>query len=182
MIKIQYWLIALALIFFSCYTQTVLLNPDSFEEKTRVAVLPFSSSGFLSSHKVGEFAAAEVARQMFFQRKAIIVERSIVKAAVANMNMSIRTFSASQLQKLGKTLNSEIIVLGEVRKSAFGLRSFDDEDSTVSLTFRLISPGSGLVLGVFTTEAQNSGGEPIKEMAAELVKQMNELKRTKEES
>jgi len=169
----------ITLIVLSCRAPTVMLNPQLAEDKMRVAVLTFSNSGFLSNQKFGKFAADEVARQLFLQKKAVVIDRAIVNAAVANIGVaSTNTLLQTQIQKIAKTLNVQILITGEVRKLGSDLEPFNGKNSKLILNFHLIAPDSGIILGVFTEETQGTIEREmlIKEMIKNLVKRMDELK------
>ena len=169
----------ITLIFLSCRAPTVLLNSKIKDDKLRVAVLTFSNSGFLSSQKFGKFAADEVARQLFLQKKALVVDRAIVNAVTANIGIaSTNVLRQTQIQKIAKTLNVQILITGEVRKLGSDLEPFNGKNSKLILNFHLIAPDSGIILGVFTEETQGTIEREmlIKEMVKNLVKRMDELK------
>lgn len=169
----------ISLIFLSCRAPTVMLNPQLAEDKMRVAVLTFSNSGFLSGQKFGKFAADEVARQLFLQRKSVVIDRAIVNSTAAHVGIiSANVLSQNQIRKLARNLNVQIIVTGEVRSLGLNLDPLKTTTGKLILNFRLIAPDSGIVLGVFTKEIQGAVEEEklIKEMIKSLVKRMDELK------
>lgn len=169
----------ISLIFLSCRAPTVMLNPQLAEDKMRVAVLTFSNSGFLSSQSFGKFAADEVARQLFLQRKAVVIDRAIVNSTAADVGIiSANVLSRNQIRKLAQNLKIQIIVTGEVRSLGLNLDPLKTTTGKLILNFRLIAPDSGIVLGVFTEETQGTIEQEmlIKEMIKNLVKRMDELK------
>ncbi len=179
MTRIKFIILFLTMAFISCRAPTVMLNHEIKDDKLRVAVLTFSNSGFLSRQNFGKFAADEVARQLFLQKKALVVDRAIVNAVAANTGFaSSNMLHQNQIQKMAKILDAQILITGEVRNLSLDLATFTNKQSKLVLNFRLIDPGSGIVLGVFTKETQGSVEEEqlIKEMIKNLVKRINELK------
>ncbi len=163
----------------ACAGPKATMSPILKQGTYRVAVLNFTSSGFLSSQKFGKFTADELANRMVLRKKAYVVDRSIVNAVVAQKGMRVGNyFTQNDMQNLAENLRAQIIILGEVRNIANIMALTSNRKAHLLITLRFLDPDSGAVLGIISHEKSGRDGEEkiIKEMIQEMVDTMGGFK------
>ena len=176
---IQLILTFFTILVIACGGPKATIAPMLKKVSHRVAVLNFTSSGFLSSQKLGKFTADELAKQLFLKNRAFVIDRGIVNAAVAHNGIASGNFlTQKQLKKLAKTLQTQIIILGEVRNIARNLGSLSQKNTYLIITYRLLDPESGTVLAIISHEKKSSDEveKLIKDMIKDMVDSMGAFK------
>ncbi|RMD91956.1 MAG: hypothetical protein D6813_06720 [Calditrichaeota bacterium] len=174
---------------FFCFTMTIILAcggpkatiaPMLKEVTYRVAVLPFNSSGFLSSQKPGTFASGELAKMLFIKKRAVIVDPAIVNATMVKLGLTATSvLPLKQLRNLAKILGVQLVIVGEVRKIDANLDAFFNQKETrIMITLRLLDPENGTVLGIVSHEIRGKDEDEhlIMSLIEKLVDALDGLK------
>ncbi len=163
----------------ACSGPKSILAPDLKQKTHRVAVLGFESTGFLGSEKLGTYCANEASKRLFLQKKALVIDRSVVLAAAVSQGItSLSSLSHVQLRELSKALDIDTIILGEIRNINRDLLQFDQPKFHLLLTIRLIDPQSGGIIGMVSHEQKGAGKpeEMISQMVRQAVSSLGDLK------
>ena len=126
----------------ACTCPRATIRSKHETELPKVAVLTFKSTGFLSSQKLGKVTADEVASALVHRAKADVVDRSVVNSIMVKSEItSLDVITASQLQKIAKSIDVQLILLGEIRSINSGFLGSLSAERLLMVSFRLVDPG-----------------------------------------
>jgi hypothetical protein len=123
-----------------------------------VAVLDFEQEGFTHDGEIGTFAADELTSKLFIERKLKVVDRALIRAKMADLRFNPQMSDVKEIQTLGMALNADCLILGKITQiSNVELESEIEQKKTIQISFRLVSPISGDVIGMISKENSQKG-------------------------
>jgi TolB-like protein len=171
--------VAMALAASACGGTTRFVNPGfNFSFVHRLAVLPFENLS--TDQQVGARATRLFVTEMLASGAVDVVEPGEVKAALGRLAGSSATPTTEQITALGKALNVQALILGNVNEST-ETRSGTVSVPVITLDIHMVEAETGTTVWAETRTEKGGGfgarflgtsGEPMSETTRRCVRRL----------